>query len=219
MGIGTETLSVLGTYPNKKVVRVLRGIVGAAHTANTDVFVSPSKFTLPVNVSYFDSAVNDKVFFNSIQSVGIGTTVGSSSSKGYFTGSRQYTISVPTQGIYLPNHPFKTGQQVTFERFAGSQGFTVSNTETSATYSIPQSGNTETLFVVKKTNDVIGLCTQVGLTTNTEGLFFRNITSNADSRDYRYSLTSNKTQITAKVEKIRAKVAVSTAHGLNNGDT
>ena len=120
LGIGTETLSVLGTYPDKKVVRVLRGIVGAAHTANTDVFVSPSKFTLPVNVSYFDSAVNDKVFFNSIQSVGIGTTVGSSSSKGYFTGSRQYTISVPTQGIYLPNHPFKTGEQVTFERFAGS---------------------------------------------------------------------------------------------------
>ena len=161
----------------------MRGIVGAAHTANTDVFVSPSKFTLPVNVPYFDSAVNDKVFFNSIQSVGIGTTVGSSSSKGYYTGSRQYTISVPTQGIYLPNHPFKTGEQVTFERVAGSQGFTVSNTNTSATYTIPQSGNTESLFVVKKTDDIIGLCTQVGLTTNTEGLFFRNITSNADSRD------------------------------------
>ena len=41
--------------------------------------------------------------------------------------------------------------------------------------------------------------------------------SNVDSRDYRYSLTSNKTQVTAK-EKIRAKVAVSTAHGLINGD-
>ena len=93
------------------------------------------------------------------------------------------------------------------------------NTETSATFSIPQTGNTETLFVVKKTNDLIGLCTQVGLTTNTEGLYFRNITSNADSRDFRYSLTSNKTQITAKAEKIRAKVAVSTAHGLINGDT
>ena len=140
-------------------------------------------------------------------------------SRSYFTGDRHYTISVPNQSVYLPDHPFKTGQQVTFERFSGSQGFTVSNTETSATFSIPQSGNTETLFVVKKTNDLIGLCTQVGLTTNTEGLYFRNIISNADSRDFRYSLTSNKTQITAKAEKIRAKVAVSTAHGLNNGDT
>ena len=219
LGIGTETLSVLGTYPNKKVVRVLRGIVGAAHTANTDVFVSPSKFTLPLSVPDFDSSLNDKVFFNSIQSVGIGTTTGASSSRSYFTGDRHYTISVPNQSVYLPDHPFKTGQQVTFERFSGSQGFTVSNTETSATFSIPQSGDTETLFVVKKTNDLIGLCTQVGLTTNTEGLYFRNITSNADSRDFRYSLTSNKTQITAKAEKIRAKVAVSTAHGLNNGDT
>ena len=120
----------MGTYPDKKVVRVLRGIVGAAHTANSDVFVSPSKFTLPVNVPYFDSAVNDKVFFNSIQSVGIGTTIGASQ-RDILPEVAGYTISVPTQGIYLPNHPFKTGEQVTFERFAGSQGFTVSNSNTS----------------------------------------------------------------------------------------
>ena len=218
LGIGTETLSVLGTYPDKKVVRVLRGIVGAAHTAKTEVFVSPSKFTLPVNASYFDSSTNDKLFFNSIQSVGVGTTTGSGSSKTYFIGSRHYDISVPIRGIYLPNHPFKTGQEVTFERFAGSQGFTVSNSPTSPTFSIPLSGNSQSLFVVKKNDDVIGLCTQVGLTTNTDGVYFRTIVSNADSRDFRYSLTSNKTQVTAKVEKIKAKVAVSTAHGLNNGD-
>ena len=218
LGIGTETLSVLGTYPDNKVIRVLRGIVGSAHTENTPVFVSPKKFTLSADVPYFDSSVNDKVFFNSVQSVGVGTTTGASYNKEYFIGSRHYTISVPVQGIYLPNHPFKTGQEVTFERVSGSQGFSVSNAANSATYNIPQSGNTETLFVVKKSNDIIGLCTQVGLTTNTEGLYFRNIVSNADSRDYRYSLTSNKNQVTAKAEKIRARVAVSTSHGLNSGD-
>ena len=168
--------------------------------------------------NFFNSKVDDVVYFNPRQAVGIATTVGITSSITVSVGDTSSSVSVPSQSIYLPNHPFKTGEQVTFERVAGSQGFTVSNTNTSATYTIPQSGNTESLFVVKKTDDIIGLCTQVGLTTNTEGLFFRNITSNADSRDYRYSLTSNKTQVTAKVEKIRAKVAVSTAHGLINGD-
>jgi len=218
VAIGTERMSVLGTYPDNKVIRVVRGIAGSAHTAFTDIFVSTNKFTLPVKVPYFDSAIDDKVFFNSIQSVGIGTTIGGSSSKSYFIGSRFYSISVPFQSIYLPKHPFKTGQQVTFERFAGSQGFTVSNTDTSATYSIPQSGNSETLFVIKKSDDYIGLCTQVGLTTNTNGLYFRNITTNGDSSDYRYSLTTNKTQVTAKAQKTKARISVSTDHSLINGD-
>ena len=42
--------------------------------------------------------------------------------------------------------------------------------------------------------------------------------TNGDSLDFGYSLTSNKTQVTARVEKVLARVAVSTAHGLNNGD-
>jgi hypothetical protein len=219
VAIGTERMSVLATYPQNKVIRVVRGITGSAHTAFTDVFISPNRFTLPVRTSYFNSGVDDKVYFNPIQSVGIGTTTGSDSSRGYFVGDRHRTVSVPIQSVYLPNHPFRTGQQVTFERIGGSQGFTVSNTETSATFSIPQSGNSETLFVVKKSGDFIGLCTQVGLTTNTEGLYFRNITANGDSTDYRYSLTSNKVQVTARAEKIKARVSVSTAHGLTNGDT
>jgi hypothetical protein len=218
VAIGTERLSVLKTYPENKVIRVIRGISGSAHTSFTDISFFPSSFTLPVKTSHFDSNLDDKVFFNSIQSVGVGTTTGSSSPNQYLIGNTYKTVSVPVQSVYLPNHPFKTGQQVTFERVSGSQGFTVSTEEGNTTFTIPQSGNTETLFVVKKSPDFIGLCTQVGLTTNTEGLYFRSITSNGDSTDYRYSLKSNKTQVTARAEKIKATVSVSTAHGLDNGD-
>ena len=219
VSIGTERMSVLGTYPDNKVIRVIRGLSGSAHTSFTDVFVSTNKFTLPVRSHYFDSSVNDTVYFNPQQSVGIGTTIGGSSAKDYLIGDRTIPVSVPFQSIYLPNHPFKTGQQVTFGRVSGTQGFTVSNTGTSPTYGIPQTGDTETLYVIKKTGDYIGLCTQVGLTTNTNGLYFRDIVANGDSTDYRYSLTSNKTQVTAKAEKIKARVSVSTDHGLTNGDT
>ena len=56
------------------------------------------------------------------------------------------------------------------------------------------------------------------MTTSTNGLYFRSFTANADNRDYRYSLTSNYTQETAKAEKITATVAVSTSHGMLNND-
>lgn len=217
--IGTEVLSVLGTFPNNKVLRVIRGTAGTAQTATSEVFVSPRSFTLPVSVPYFESSINDKVFFNPQQSVGIGTTTGLSLLKKYFIGSRDYDVSVPIQGIYIPDHPFITGQEVTFERLTGANNITVSDLATgSATFNIPASGDSQTLFVINKGENIIGLCTQVGLTTNTNGLYFRSAPTNGDSSDFRYSLTSNKTQVTARAERIKARVAVSTAHGLNNGD-
>ena len=217
--INGEVLSVLGIFPNNKVLRVVRGQAGSAQTATSQVFVSPKSFTLPVSVPYFNSSTNDKVFFNPQNSVGIGTTTGLSLSKKYFIGSRDYDISVPIQGVYIPDHPFTTGQEVTFGRFSGANNIIVSDLATGTdTFNLPLSGDSQTLFVINKGENVIGLCTQVGLTTNTNGLYFRSAATNGDSSDFGYSLTSNKTQVTARVEKVLARVAVSTAHGLNNGD-
>lgn len=218
VSIGTERMSVLNTYPQNKVIRVVRGVTGTAHTANTPVNVSTNRFTLSVNTDYFESELNDKIYFNPTQSIGIGTTSGNFVSNSYFIGDRNRDVSVETQNVYLPNHPFKTGQQVTLEIPTSSNTISVSSTETSGVFSIPQSGTTETLFVIKKSDDFIGLCTQVGLTTNTKGLFFDSFTTNGDSSDYKYSLTSNKTQVTAKSERITSRVSVSTAHGLSEKD-
>ena len=218
VSIGTERMSVLNTYPQNKVIRVVRGVTGTAHTANTPVNVSTNRFTLSVNTDYFESELNDKIYFNPTQSIGIGTTSGNFVSNSYFIGDRNRDVSVETQNVYLPNHPFKTGQQVTLEIPTSSNTISVSSTETSGVFSIPQSGTTETLFVIKKSDDFIGLCTQVGLTTNTKGLFFDSFTTNGDSSDYKYSLTSNKTQVTAKSERITSRVSVSTAHGLLEKD-
>ena len=62
------------------------------------------------------------------------------------------------------------------------------------------------------------MTTQVGLTTSTDGLFFRSFNSNANDSDFRYSIESNFSQETAKVEKIKSTISISTAHGLGNGD-
>ena len=57
IGIGTEKLLVLQTFPDRNVLRVKRGVVGAAHTASSRVDLIPQYFTLPVKSDYFESKV------------------------------------------------------------------------------------------------------------------------------------------------------------------
>ncbi len=218
VGIGTERLSVLNIFPENKIIRVVRGLSGAGHTASTEVTTITGKFTIPLKTPYFDSKLDNKVYFNPQQSVGIGQTTGIGVSANYVLGDTTQVISIPVQSIYLPNHPFKENQEVIFRRVSGTQPISVSSTETSSTFNLPLSGNSQTLYVINKSKDYIGLCTQVGLTTNTNGLYFRSFISNGDSTDYRYSLESNFTQATAKVQKIKSTISVSTDHGMDTGD-
>jgi hypothetical protein len=218
VAIGTEKMSVLNIFPENKVVRALRGVTGTAHTASTEASVLTGKLSLSVKTSYFDSKLNDKVYFNPSQSVGVGATTGISVSKSYEIGDITKTISVPTQSIYLPNHPFKTSQPVVFEKLSGANAVSASNTESSGTFNIP-SGNSQTLYVINKSKDYIGLTTEVGLTTSTDGLYFRSFTANGDDTDYQYSLESNFTQVTTKVEKVESTITLSESHSLAVNDS
>ena len=74
--IGTETLEVLNIYPDKSIFRVKRGNSGIAHTVGTAVSFKPKTFTIDQNVDYFESKVNNRMYFNPQESVGFGTTAG-----------------------------------------------------------------------------------------------------------------------------------------------
>ena len=211
IGIGTENLLVLNTFDDNKVIRVRRGVVGAAHTASTLVKLTPSYFTLPVKSLYFESRVNDIVYFNPSQALGVGTIAGIGSTSPYTIGEVQFTASTPTQSIYLPNHPFKTNQKVIFTK--GTSALQVSNTGATA-FGIPMSGSDQILYVIKKSKDYIGVTTEVGLTTSTDGLFFHTKGSN----EFGYSIKSDFSQVTAKVQKIDAKITLTTSHSMSNGD-
>ena len=211
--IGAETVSVLNRFDVNSIIRVKRSS-GTAHTATTEVNVLPDTFAIPVNVGYFDSKVNNIAYFNPKQSVGVGTTAGVSISTSFTVGEINKIISIPTQSIYLPNHPFKTGDQLTLTKLSSATALIVSQQPASSTFNLPQTGNTETVYAINKSKDYIGLTTSVGLTTNTDGLYF----SSNGSNDYEYSLRTNYTQVTGKSEKVTAVVSVSTAHSLVNGD-
>ena len=59
------------------------------------------------------------VYFNPKQSIGLGTLAGVGTAVYVSVGDTASSVSVPTQSVYLPNHPFKTGQQVTFTKPSG----------------------------------------------------------------------------------------------------
>lgn len=143
-------------------------------------------------MEYFESKVNDLVYFNPKESVGVGTTpgigIGVTNNIGIQTNN---VISIPTQSIYLPNHPFKTNQSVIFTKPGTASSISVANTSGGAAFNLPSNGNSQTVYIIKKSVDHIGIVTQIGLTTTTNGLFFVNNGSN----DYRYSLQSNFDQV------------------------
>ena len=215
IGIGTERLFVLNRFTDKNILRVKRGVSGSAHTASTYVDLIPSYLTLPVKSDYFNSKVDDRYYFNPKETVGVGTIVGIGTSVNYTKGELLEVVSIPTQSIYLPNHPFRTNQAVTLTKPSVGLALTVSNSSGGATFNLPSSGNSQTVYIINKSKDYIGIVTQVGLTTSTSGLFFVNNGSN----EFDYLLESNETQVTGTLQKINARVSVSTAHSLSNGDS
>ncbi len=215
--IDSEIFSVLNIYNNFGVIRASRNTSGGIHTQSTPVYFLPNSFTVNKSTDYFESKVNDKVYYNPTKSVGIGTTVGTGINVNYNIGITTYNTFIPTQSIFVPNHPFNTGQQVIFRKPGGADPISVSNAPTSSSFNI-LNGNFETLYVINKSKDYIGIVTNVGLTTNTGGLFFRNISWSSANNNYQYSIESNFSQVNADVNKINSIVSVSTSHNLSIGD-
>ena len=214
--IDSETFSILNIFNYQNVLRVARDTSGGIHTASTSIYFIPNTFTLNQTSEYFESKINDIVYFNPKQSVGVGTTTGSGVTVNYTIGiTTNKTVFVPTQSIYLPNHPFKNNQRVTLVKPGTASAISVANTSGSTSFSLPFSGNTQTVYVIKKSVDFIGIVTEVGLTTTTNGLYF---TSNGND-DFQYYLQSNFTQIKGDVKQVVSTVAMSTSHGLTHGDT
>ena len=204
VGVGTETLKVLEIFRNQNIIRVERGVTGTSHDANSALSFTPDSFTIDSTVDFFDSKVNDKVFFNPTESVGFGTTPGNSYLATFDFGDKiGVQRSIPTKSIYIENHPFNNNQQVTY---------TANGTNVSiSTDGVNVSTLPSTLFIINKGSNLIGLKTSL----NSEELFYHSGGSNSDL----YSFESSYTQVLGKVEKIKTTVSVSTSHQMSVNDT
>lgn len=204
ISIGGEILSILEVYKNLNILKVERGSSGVSHTATTQINFIPDSFTIPQKIDYFESKVNNKVFFNPVQSVGIGTTPGITITSTFKFGDSNITRNIPTQGIYIENHPFSNNQKVIFN---GPEVILISTSPTSGTFPLPQN-----VYVTNKNINTIGIKTSI----ISSEVFFRD--TNGDNND-KYSFESTYPQIIGKVERIKSVVSVSTSHELSNEDT
>lgn len=210
IGIGTELLSVLNIFNTNKILRVKRGITGTAHSESSLIYFYPNSFTINLESEIFNSSVNTKVYFNPVNSIGVGTESGFSIQILNPLGEISVPISIPTQSIYLPDHPFNTGQNVTL---SGISTIAVRNTPSSLDFSLLETG-TESVYVIKKSKDYIGIATNRENSLTTNGLYF---TSNGDD-DYNFYFEEKNEQVTANINKIETIVSVSTNHNLRIGD-
>jgi len=209
ISIEAETLKVLEVLKNQNILRIERGSAGVSHTVGTAVSFLPDSFTISKSVDIFDSKVNDTVFFNPKESVGVGTISGVGYSTSFaFGGISTVTRSIPSKAIYIESHPFVTNQPVGYN-INGGTDISVSVDGLSASQELLDTFSN--LFVVKKGPSLIGLKTAI----TGEELFFHN---NGDDSD-KYSFESNYTQILGDVDKNVVTVSVSTSHELQNGDT
>ena len=215
---GEEVVKVLNNF-NNGVLRVKRfNSAGAAHSFGSVLNLSSDRVKLPVKTAKFNSQRDKLVYFNAVKSVGIGTTVGAAVNKVIQVGVTTSNISVPCRSIYIPNHGFRTGERLTFTKSAtaGVDSLIVGNDTTNQnTFFIPDNTTlTSDVYVINKGQNYIGLTTQVGFTTSTEGLFF--YSDGSDNAEY--LLKTNKNQILGNVDRITTIVSTSATHGLQNGD-
>jgi len=214
IGISTETLSVLNVFSDENILRVKRGSIGMSHTYSDLVTVKNDHFIIPISVEEdVQSTKNSSVYFNPFESVGVGLQTGTDYSIGYHVGNTLKNVSVPTQSIFLPNHPFKNNQAVDLSVPTGFVGINARNTPSDLTFPIAN----QTVYVINKGKDFIGIVTEVGLTTSTNGLFFTATNVNTNN-SFEYAFTTKFNEITANVQKIKTQVSISTVHNLSNGD-
>ena len=230
IGIGTEKLLVLNTFDQRSILRVKRGLVGAAetskfHTLGGLVQTIPQTIRLgTLDIGNFISKKNDIVYFNPAEAVGVAVTVGKTVSigKSYTIGELSEVISIPAKSIFLPNHPFDDNQEVILRRPTTSPNtaFTIGigdRFQVGSDITLPSSGVSTTVYIRKFSNDLVG----IALTANHEPVFFK--TGSFDN--FEYSIESNYPQVKGKVERITATVGISTVsagstlHGLQNNDT
>ena len=200
--IGSETLKILEVFENLNIIKVQRGYTGISHTATTPINFIPDSFIISQKIDYFDSKVNNKVFFNPKQSVGVGTTAGITNSITFKFGDSNVTRIVPTQGIYIENHPFVNNEPVIF---SNTSNISISTSPTATPFIIPTN-----VYVTNKNINVIGIKT----TLISSEVYF---TSNGDDNN-NYSIESQYSQIKGRVDRIKSIVSVSTYHELANND-
>ena len=207
IGIGTETMRVLNTFPSEGIVRVERYAGFTTASAGAAVTYFNSELTVPIrDIVPFKSEFQDIYYFNPKEAVGVGTTVGFSTSVNVSLNGVTKTRSILSQSIFLANHSLKNNDIVTFDKRGNSDIFA---TDSISPYTTPSALSGD-YYIVRKTQNTIGIKT----TPEGPELFF----TNTGDDKANYSFVTNYAQQTADIERSVLTVVTNQNHDLSVGD-
>ena len=219
--IGTEQFLIIDHDDINNKHRVIRGhnsntSTTPAHNSGSVITRLEKEFTYTIDKKIENKNIEfPKIqYFEAAKSVGIGTsftnvTVG-------FVGVTPIKKSIPPKAIFLPNHKFKSGDEVSLVSLGstifGSRNLNLSNPFNLSSFS--------KLFCVKINNDFIGLSTEkVGFSTN--NVFFKQIvtglTDNAKLELVFNNVTGDATRVNGTVT-VATGTTIGQQHGLSVGD-
>ena len=153
--INDETLEVLNIFPNKNVLRVKRGNAALQHSVGTAVTAKNYSFTIQEKFDYFDSELDEKIYFNPNNSVGIGTTFGDTHDVTFDFGSGSVSRSIPMGRIYLEGHKFSTNDKVTLTLNGG--GISIQNSY-GESYNFDDQGE---YYIINESPNTVGIKTDL----------------------------------------------------------
>jgi len=233
LGIGTEQVKVLNVEVSNSRIRVLRafnGVTGVSHTITSEVIEDPRKLTISAGFnSTYDFRLNKQIYFNPVESVGLGTISGVGIGSTIVFSNPGIGLSelfVKTKEMYLPKHGLKTGDKLTYSPNAG-EGINIrQDGAAGAAAGITTLINGQTLFAAVITEDFIGISTcRVGL--GTTGTFVGIASTQRDSTTVFFSgvgtgvyhsFKTNYDVITGSIQKNTVTVSTAQTHGLLNNE-
>ena len=223
--IGTETVKVLNVDPRLSRLRVRRsvnGVVGVSHTVGTGVTSLQRKLNITSGFKTdFAYRTNKEVYFNPVETVGLGSTGGVGIGSTIFfinPGTGATSIIIPTKTLFFKDHEFRTGDLVTYSA-NGGDGIIVQD-ETNVGVGTTVADGTQ-LFIAKVSENLIGLSTvRVGL--GTTGIFVGVDTTASTTLAFlgigtgvEHSLKTNHDAITGTVSRNRVTVSTGQTHELH----
>ena len=212
VGIGTEIARLLDTFSRTRIGPFIRlerptGVTTTTEFVGSAITYYQNKFTVPVETDPFESKFQETFYFNPKESVGVGTTVGLSTSVTVTVGPNTDTASLMSQNLYLGTHPLVNNQKITLN----NNGNTAIQATRSVDPWVTPSAISGDFFVTRFSNESIGLKT----TTSSDELFF--VTNGDDS--YTYSIVTQYKQETADATRSSITITTEKEHNLSEKDT
>jgi len=221
--IGSEKVKVLNIDKVSSRIRVLREqetTVSTAHSAYTKLVEDPRKLfvELPKELLNEKYALNRELYFNPVESLGVGTSASTLTFSN--PGIGVTSLIIPEKSIFIKNHSLKSGDIIAYKPNTGDP----IGVSTDGINDFLLSEDIS-LYVTKLSDDLIGISsdrvsltndgTYVGVGTTAYLLYFNSV----GTKTYHSFTTNYENVLSADLNLYKTTVSTATTHSLRVGDT